>query len=480
MKAIIFFTRIPKPNFCKTRLYDFLSKEQACNLQSFLIKKNYEIIAKNEAEIFIFHTAGDVFLLHGLTSKDANFCLQNGESLGLKMKNAFLEIFAKNYKQILLIGSDLADLKLDFIELAFTKLKTHNSVIAPTFDGGYGILGFKDKICEVFDVKFSQNDVFVKTKNLLKNPYELPKIRDIDTKEDIFSYLVNAKIKLIGSGEYNANYLFNDRLFRVKFGSQLKDVKEPSKYEYDALKHLECSNVVPKVYKLYENSVFLPNGGLEMQFLKGRELDYKKDLLIAARLLSSVHNVKKSLNLIRANKPFLEIFNESKMMADIYFSYENADNFAKKSLKLFLEMAKNSGLDDELENECIINTELNNTNFIIGEKSYIIDWEKPILGECEQDLAHFCAPTTTNFRSDYILSEAEILSFLNEYQKQRNINLAKFNKYLKFNILRGICWCAMAKVEYENERKLGNVAEKLDIYLSSNFLSFLQKYMEKL
>ena len=51
-----------------------------------------------------------------------------------------------------------------------------------------------------------------------------------------------------------------------------------------------------------------------------------------------------------------------------------------------------------IANPCIINTELNSGNFLIGEgkeNSYVIDWEKALIGECEQDLAHFLAPTTT-------------------------------------------------------------------------------------
>ena len=34
------------------------------------------------------------------------------------------------------------------------------------------------------------------------------------------------------------------------------------------------------------------------------------------------------------------------------------------------------------------------------EDSYIIDWEKALIGECEQDLAHFLAPTTTFWKTD--------------------------------------------------------------------------------
>lgn len=47
-------------------------------------------------------------------------------------------------------------------------------------------------------------------------------------------------------------------------------------------------------------------------------------------------------------------------------------------------------------------------NFIIGENknnSYIIDWEKALIGECEQDLAHFWAPTTNILKTDKYASK---------------------------------------------------------------------------
>ena len=135
---------------------------------------------------------------------------------------------------------------------------------------------------------------------------------------------------------------------------------------------------------------------------------------------------------------------------------------------------------------CIINTELNSSNFLINgenDNNYIIDWEKPLLGEPAQDLAHFLAPTTTFWKTDIILSQEEIEKFVKEYIK---VVGNRFNTddiedrlklYLPITCLRGITWCAMAWVEYKNPDKLIRnefTAKKLDDYLSEEFLNMIE------
>ena len=146
-----------------------------------------------------------------------------------------------------------------------------------------------------------------------------------------------------------------------------------------------------------------------------------------------------------------------------------------------LQYIKNLGLDSTLENPCVINTELNNQNFIIGEKSYVIDWEKPIIGEREQDLAHFLAPTTTFWKTDVIFDNDTMENFLNEYDKLSKIKVdrKKFVKYLLFTCLRGITWCSMAYTQYVDEnRDCGFTFEKIKAYLSDEFLDNIWEFIK--
>ncbi len=58
---------------------------------------------------------------------------------------AFRKAFDMGFKRVVLVGSDIPDLPLEFIEEAFTSLKEEDAVIGPAYDGGYYLIGFKDK-----------------------------------------------------------------------------------------------------------------------------------------------------------------------------------------------------------------------------------------------------------------------------------------------------------------------------------------------
>jgi len=117
---------------------------------------------------------------------------QGGENLGEKMKNGFVEAFSMSFKRVVLIGSDIPDLPLEFIEEAFTSLREKDVVIGPSFDGGYYLIGFKDQTFSprVFDgIHWSTESVFEKTLKVLTQEgltvHTLQPLRDIDTVEDL-------------------------------------------------------------------------------------------------------------------------------------------------------------------------------------------------------------------------------------------------------------------------------------------------------
>ena len=339
-----------------------------------------------------------------------------------------------------------------------------------------------DSVCEGVCAKFEELNLnYVKFKPL----------RDIDTKEDIFAYILGVRpsaIKPLANGEYNINYKFRkggQNVFRINTKSQMV-LENQIKYEFDALKILQSSKVTPAPLEYYEPSPFLPRGAMSMEFLKGRALRYESDLETAASLLASVHSVKIPSNhsLITAQKPLKAMFEECEKMANVYLDSNLAQPKTAEMIEFFLKIAKKFDLEREIEEPCIINTELNSSNFIIGkESSYIIDWEKPIIGEREQDLAHFSVPTTTFWKTDVIFSADEIEKFINLYENysKKMINRRKFKEYFTMTCLRGTSWCAMAFVEYNGARAIKNeyTFNKIKAYLSDKFLSNLQQYFKE-
>ena len=426
---IIFFTRVPKVGTTKTRLYDFVSPDTAVEIQKKLMKKNYNVLKKCGEEIAVYHdgqSIDDKVMENILENRE--FSYQVGESLGDKMYNAIKEEL-KSSDKVILLGSDIYNLQENMIHAAFEKLDEYDVVINPSVDGGYFLVGMKKAIKEVFDLpSYGDNSVL---ENLLtvcneqKLSYYLGEASlDIDTKEDLLLAETGYNnIKLLGAGEYNINFTFDEgdlkKVLRINMKSQM-NLENQIEYEYETLQLLKDSGVTPKPYDLVTKTNLLPYKYLTMEFLKGRPLNYKIDMHIAAYLLSNVHNTPYGdNNLINAANPFQLMFDECKQMADEYLAWDKSDEKVSFYINRFLEKCLTLIPEKySIANPCIINTELNSGNFLIGEgkeDSYVIDWEKALIGECEQDLAHFLAPTTTFWKTDIILSKNEINEFLEEY-----------------------------------------------------------------
>ncbi|QKF64750.1 TIGR04282 family arsenosugar biosynthesis glycosyltransferase [Campylobacter corcagiensis] len=477
--AIIFFTKAPVAGFCKTRLHEFLAPNYAANLQLFLIKKNLEILKNLQAKTFIFLDGKwefEGFEVHA----------QNGENIGQKMSSAFDEIFKKGYKKVLLIGSDLADLKPEILNNAFEILDFKDVVFSSSSDGGYSLIGLKAPCSKVFELeKFSTENVLDDSLKTIKDKSVgfVDEILDIDTPKDIANFITNSKCEFLAMGEYNLNFKFKNKgkteILRMKKGSQIS-VDEPSKYEFEALKFLEPLNITPKVFKLFNKSVFLPYGGFTMEFLEGRALDYKKDLLIAARILSKLHSFDtKNAPLMITKKPFLQMYEECLKFSKFYESSKFKSSKVLEMLEFFKEHLSEN-LDSEISTKSVINTELNSSNFIISKNSFIIDWEKPLIGDNEQDLAHFLVPTTTLFKSENTLTKAQIYEFLNEYSKLKSFDEKLLKRYLKATCFRGFSWCAFAYYQSKISGIKSPAYKKIKEYLSDEFIEKLKRYFLEL
>ena len=306
----------------------------------------------------------------------------------------------------------------------------------------------------------------------------------IDDKEEF---------SLLGQGEYNINYIFHSKAYnkklvlRIATDSQM-DLENQIRYEYEALELLNKTNRTPKPIYCDDKKELIPYGFLVMEFLPGRPLNYKKDLKIAAEALADIHNepIPKANNLLKPENPIEAIYEECLKMFDKYRLSKYMDMECKDSIESLQEKGKNIKTID-IGNRTIINTELNSGNFLInGENNnnYIVDWEKPLYGYPAQDLGHFLTPTTTFWKTDIILSREEISFFIKEYCKNSNQyrdekelwNSVK--NYLSMNCLRGITWCAMAYVEYQDPDKLifnNYTYQKIKSYLSRNFLNMIKE-----
>lgn len=305
------------------------------------------------------------------------------------------------------------------------------------------------------------------------------------------------KVKFLAQGEYNINFTVEGcnkkYVFRVNTGSQIASENQ-IRYEYEALRNLEISGVTPRVYYVDDSKKELNYGILIMEFLEGKPLEYHKDLNSAAEIFSKIHSIDTTgnnfKNLIIEENIFTERIKEAKRLLKDFFQSPKISTELKVFFYVFIEWAeKNKDAEKYfLENKwhVVNNTEVNSSNFIIGrEKSYLIDWEKPVISDPCQDLTQFLAPTTTLWKTDYILSKKEKEEFFRAYvsglkDKDKNIR-ERVELYTPFLYLRALSWCAYAYLEYQKEDKeIKNMDtyNKIKQYLDIDFMrNLLEDYL---
>jgi len=311
---------------------------------------------------------------------------------------------------------------------------------------------------------------------------------------------IEEEYRMLAAGEYNVNLSFihpvtgKKLVLRINRGSQMH-LDNQIEYEANTLHLLQNSGRTPKLYYVDGSKKYLDKGILVMEYLPGVALDYTRDLNKAADILVDIHrqSLPENTDLIEAGAGFNFVLDECEEMFKHYTQSSYADeevaNRIRKLLDKGHEMSENRKDSFNGLYKCLINTELNSTNFLINDdgKNYLIDWEKAVLGFPAQDIGHFLAPTSTFWKTDIILTRDEIEGFIENYISKASLYFdTKGIKetslaFIKINCLRGLSWCAMAYVQYkEADKDLMNESTrvKLDAYLADEFLKQVEAIFE--
>jgi rSAM/selenodomain-associated transferase 1 len=184
---LIIFTRNPELGKVKTRLSSKIGDAAALRIYNFLLEHTKFITHDLDVEKRVYysdHINKNDLWHEPIYSK----WLQNGNSLGDRMHQAFQEGYEDDFTNIILIGSDLYDLNKSDLENAFEKLRHDEIVIGPAKDGGYYLIGMKQTIDGLFkNKKWGSSTVLKETLQCLngKSISLLPKKNDIDHYEDL-------------------------------------------------------------------------------------------------------------------------------------------------------------------------------------------------------------------------------------------------------------------------------------------------------
>ena len=143
---------------------------------------------KNNSVLIIFVRAPR--LKQVKTRLQANLGARPTLDLGQRMDNAFGRAFERGYRKALIIGSDLPGIDSLVISIALTKLDAHDLVLGPSSDGGYYLVGLKQRQNKLFrDIEWSTPTVLQDTIRLANKQklaiYQMEQRTDVDTFENL-------------------------------------------------------------------------------------------------------------------------------------------------------------------------------------------------------------------------------------------------------------------------------------------------------
>jgi len=192
-RCLLFFVKNPERGKVKSRLAAVIGNDSAVSVYKNIVDRMLSTLKEGTFPLYIcFSPKNAQKPVKNWLGREYRYIPQNGKDLGERMRNGFTEAFEMGFKKVVLIGSDIPDLALEFIEEAFITLNKSDAVIGPAFDGGYYLIGFKDKTFspQVFEgIAWGTQNVFDETVKKLKRfrraVHTLPYQRDIDTAKDL-------------------------------------------------------------------------------------------------------------------------------------------------------------------------------------------------------------------------------------------------------------------------------------------------------
>ncbi len=121
---------------------------------------------------------------------------QFGDTFGERFVNAIQEVYEKGYKNVITIGNDSPQLKTSHLLEANKQLELGKTVLGPTFDGGFYLMGLQKSTFDasLFErLPWQRFGLFNRISQLFENSnsnlFRLPVFEDIDTEKDAVKLL---------------------------------------------------------------------------------------------------------------------------------------------------------------------------------------------------------------------------------------------------------------------------------------------------
>ena len=142
-RVLVIMAKAPRPGTVKTRLAARLPLRAVTAFYRCLLGDTLALARSlGGIEIAIMCPASDVNELARLAGQRTRVVAQKGEGLAAGLTSVFAH-FAEGQRRIIAFNSDSPHLARSVLEEAFETLAAHDTVVGPTHDGGYYLVGAK-------------------------------------------------------------------------------------------------------------------------------------------------------------------------------------------------------------------------------------------------------------------------------------------------------------------------------------------------
>ena len=192
--VVLVFAKPPEPGRVKTRLLSLLTPKKGAELHRACIADTITAVS---------NVPGCRKWLRVATRPDRaqelgrelqlnsrwHVGIQRGRELGARLEEAFQSAFCSGYQKVLVVGTDTPWMGSDRILRALQTMRTADTVIGPTADGGYYLIGARHFIPAMFwSIPWGTSQVLDRTLAAIRKAHAscrlLPRDFDLDRPAD--------------------------------------------------------------------------------------------------------------------------------------------------------------------------------------------------------------------------------------------------------------------------------------------------------
>ena len=214
--SLIVFVRYPQKGKVKTRLAATIGNGKATEIYKAAAENIInEIKTVPNCNKYIFYSIKEEKdLIKKWLGKGFYYVHQEGNYLGERMQNAFGIVLGHGAEKAIILGTDIPEITSDTISNAITVLENSDTVIGPSNDGGYYLLGMKKFHSNLFEnIEYSTSTVLNETIKKIKSAKlknsTLNILHDIDIEDDLKYCLTNMKNEKLKK-KFKKIYNFNE------------------------------------------------------------------------------------------------------------------------------------------------------------------------------------------------------------------------------------------------------------------------------